>query len=58
MHKKWAESLILVQIDGFAPPLPETNSVLLQISFVFVSVNKNLSLLVFKIKLSEVIKLN
>ena len=55
MPKKWAQSPISAQIDGFAPPPPrmnqlETNSVLLQINFVFVSLNKNLSLGVFKIK--------
>ena len=45
-HNKWAECLISVQIDGFAHlrvNKPGTNLVLLHISFVFVSLNKNLS---------------
>ena len=57
MHKKWAGSPILVQIDGFASPLrankPGTNLVLLQISFVFVSLNKFFSFGVFKIKMVQ-----
>ena len=57
MHKKWVESPISVQIDGFTPPLcvnkPMTNLVFLQISFVFVSLNKNLSFGVFKIKMVQ-----
>ena len=56
-HKKWVESPISMQIDGFSPLArvnkPGTNSVLFQICFVFVSLNKNLSFGVFKIKMVQ-----